>query len=157
MNLVVIQQLTIIHQFTWASITITHQLAFDIRYNMIQCDKFLSGIGLLEGLELMLSREGKVMLDDLVGKLGGVSYDRIVTTGHTDRFGSDAYNQSLSERRAESVANFLANSGVQRARLATKGYGESQPVASNSTEQGRAANRRVEIKIVPIAEADLKK
>ncbi|WP_417622810.1 OmpA family protein [Parasphingorhabdus sp.] len=75
--------------------------------------------------------------------------------GHTDSTGSDAYNQSLSERRAESVANFLANSGVQRARLAAKGYGESQPIASNSTEQGRAANRRVEIKIVPIAQEDL--
>jgi len=75
--------------------------------------------------------------------------------GHTDSTGSDAYNQALSERRAESVANFLANSGVQRARIATKGYGESQPIASNSTEEGRAANRRVEIKIVPIAEDDL--
>jgi outer membrane protein OmpA-like peptidoglycan-associated protein len=75
--------------------------------------------------------------------------------GHTDSTGSDAYNQALSERRAESVANFLANSGVQRARLATKGYGESQPIASNSTEAGRAANRRVEIKIVPIAQEDL--
>ncbi|NVD26500.1 OmpA family protein [Parasphingorhabdus flavimaris] len=75
--------------------------------------------------------------------------------GHTDSTGSDAYNQSLSERRAESVANFLTNSGVQRARLATRGYGESQPIASNSTEEGRAANRRVEIKIVPIEQSDL--
>lgn len=75
--------------------------------------------------------------------------------GHTDSTGSDAYNQALSERRAESVANFLANSGVQRARLATRGYGESQPIASNATEQGRAANRRVEIKIVPISQDDL--
>jgi outer membrane protein OmpA-like peptidoglycan-associated protein len=75
--------------------------------------------------------------------------------GHTDSTGSDAYNQALSERRAESVANFLANSGVQRARLATRGYGESQPIASNATEAGRAANRRVEIKIVPIAQSDL--
>ena len=75
--------------------------------------------------------------------------------GHTDSTGSDAYNQSLSERRAESVATFLANSGVQRARLATRGYGESQPIASNSTEEGRAANRRVEIKIVPIEQSDL--
>ncbi|VWX59024.1 OmpA family protein [Sphingorhabdus sp. 109] len=75
--------------------------------------------------------------------------------GHTDSTGSDAYNQALSERRADAVANFLANSGVQRARLATRGYGESQPVASNSTEEGRAANRRVEIKIVPIEQDDL--
>lgn len=76
--------------------------------------------------------------------------------GHTDSTGSDAYNQSLSERRASSVANFLSNSGVQSARLATQGFGESQPVATNSTEEGRAANRRVEIKIVPIRENDLK-
>ncbi|QJB70732.1 OmpA family protein [Parasphingorhabdus halotolerans] len=75
--------------------------------------------------------------------------------GHTDSTGTDAYNQALSERRAESVANFLSNSGVQRARLATKGYGESQPIATNTTEEGRAANRRVEIKIVPITEDDL--
>ncbi|MEP2989708.1 MAG: OmpA family protein [Parasphingorhabdus sp.] len=75
--------------------------------------------------------------------------------GHTDSTGSDAYNQSLSERRASSVSNFLSNSGVQSARLATQGFGESQPVATNSTEEGRAANRRVEIKIVPIRENDL--
>ncbi|OAO02852.1 hypothetical protein A8B75_11140 [Sphingomonadales bacterium EhC05] len=75
--------------------------------------------------------------------------------GHTDSTGSDSYNQSLSERRAASVANFLTNSGVQRERLATRGFGESQPVASNSTEEGRAANRRVEIKIVPIRQDDL--
>ncbi|WP_430426807.1 OmpA family protein [Parasphingorhabdus sp.] len=75
--------------------------------------------------------------------------------GHTDSTGSDSYNQSLSERRAASVASFLTNSGVQRERLATRGFGESQPVASNSTEEGRAANRRVEIKIVPIRQDDL--
>ncbi|QTD56991.1 OmpA family protein [Parasphingorhabdus cellanae] len=75
--------------------------------------------------------------------------------GHTDSTGTDQYNQSLSERRAASVANFLGNSGVQQARLETRGYGESQPIASNSTEEGRAANRRVELKIVPIREEDL--
>lgn len=75
--------------------------------------------------------------------------------GHTDSTGTDSYNQSLSERRADSVANFLVNSGVQRARLETRGFGESQPIASNSTEEGRSANRRVELKIVPINEQDL--
>ncbi|WP_422342630.1 OmpA family protein [Parasphingorhabdus sp.] len=75
--------------------------------------------------------------------------------GHTDSTGTDEYNQSLSERRASSVANFLSNSGVQSARIETRGYGESQPIASNSTEEGRAANRRVELKIVPIREQDL--
>ncbi|MEW4467577.1 OmpA family protein [Parasphingorhabdus sp. JC815] len=75
--------------------------------------------------------------------------------GHTDSTGSDSYNQSLSERRAASVANFLSNGGVQRARIETRGFGESQPIATNSTAEGRAENRRVELRIVPIREQDL--
>ncbi len=74
--------------------------------------------------------------------------------GHTDNVGTDAYNQALSERRAQSVSNYLVARGVLSARLATRGFGETQPIASNDTEQGRAANRRVEIKIVPVTEAD---
>lgn len=70
--------------------------------------------------------------------------------GHTDSTGSDAYNQALSERRAMSVADYLTTRGVQSARIATRGFGETQPVASNDTEEGRAANRRVEIKLTPI-------
>ncbi|MEO9636050.1 MAG: OmpA family protein [Parasphingorhabdus sp.] len=94
-------------------------------------------------------------LGDVANTLSSYEKSYVDVLGHTDSTGSDTYNQSLSERRAESVANFLANSGVQRARLATKGFGESQPIASNSTEEGRSANRRVEIKIVPIAQSDL--
>lgn len=74
--------------------------------------------------------------------------------GHTDSDGSDAYNQGLSERRAQSVANYLSMRGVQSARLATRGFGESQPIATNATEAGKAANRRVEIKIVPVTQQD---
>ncbi|MFD1787730.1 OmpA family protein [Sphingomonas floccifaciens] len=70
--------------------------------------------------------------------------------GHTDSTGSDAYNQTLSERRATAVADYLAGRGVESARLGTRGFGKSQPIASNATEDGRAANRRVEIKIVPV-------
>ena len=70
--------------------------------------------------------------------------------GHTDSTGSDAFNQTLSEQRSSSVASYLTQKGVQSARLATKGYGESQPRASNTTEEGRAANRRVEIRLVPV-------
>ncbi|MEM8825907.1 MAG: OmpA family protein [Pseudomonadota bacterium] len=72
--------------------------------------------------------------------------------GHTDSDGSEAYNLTLSQRRAESVATYLAANGVQRARIATQGYGETQPVASNATPEGKAQNRRVEIKIVPVTE-----
>jgi outer membrane protein OmpA-like peptidoglycan-associated protein len=70
--------------------------------------------------------------------------------GHTDSTGSDAYNQTLSVNRAQAVANVLSGNGVQTARLATKGYGESQPKASNADEAGRSANRRVEIRLVPV-------
>lgn len=72
--------------------------------------------------------------------------------GHTDATGSDSYNQTLSERRAGSVADYLAAQGVQSVRIATRGYGKTQPIATNDTVDGRAANRRVEIKIVPAVE-----
>ena len=70
--------------------------------------------------------------------------------GHADSTGSDAYNQQLSQKRALSVSNYLAAQGVAPARLKALGYGESHPIADNSTEAGRSANRRVEIVIDPI-------
>jgi outer membrane protein OmpA-like peptidoglycan-associated protein len=71
----------------------------------------------------------------------------IDVVGHADSVGDDAYNQSLSERRAASVAQVLTQSGVQPVRIVTAGYGESRPVASNETPDGRARNRRVEIRL----------
>jgi len=71
----------------------------------------------------------------------------ISVQGHTDSIGSAAYNQRLSNRRADSVASYLENLGVRSARVETIGYGESQPRATNSTAEGRQLNRRVEIKI----------
>ncbi len=83
-----------------------------------------------------------------------VSYNQtyIDVLGHTDSTGSDAHNQALSERRAQSVANYLSARGVLRARLGVRGYGESQPIASNESEVGRAQNRRVEIKVAPVTQ-----
>lgn len=72
--------------------------------------------------------------------------------GHTDSTGSDAFNQTLSENRANTVANYLSSHGVAAARIRAKGFGETMPVAENTTEQGRARNRRVEIKIVPVSQ-----
>lgn len=66
-------------------------------------------------------------------------------TGHTDSTGPEAYNQGLSERRANAVADYLAGRGVDRDRMTTAGAGESQPIADNGTREGRAQNRRVEI------------
>ncbi|MEL6860805.1 MAG: OmpA family protein [Pseudomonadota bacterium] len=76
----------------------------------------------------------------------------IDVVGHASSDGDDAYNQQLSERRANSVSSYLINSGVQSVRLNAIGMGESQPVADNSTQAGRAANRRVEILLTPIVE-----
>ena len=73
----------------------------------------------------------------------------IDVVGHTDNVGSAAYNQSLSERRARSVGDFLVSQRVVPERIVTYGQGFNQPVASNATPEGRAANRRVEIKITP--------
>ena len=73
----------------------------------------------------------------------------VEVTGHTDSVGSDLHNQQLSERRAQSVSNYLVAQGVNGARLHVVGYGERYPVASNDTEQGRQMNRRVEVQIKP--------
>ncbi len=75
--------------------------------------------------------------------------------GHTDSTGSDVYNQTLSENRARTVASYLASRGVASARIRSQGFGETMPVASNDTPEGRAKNRRVEIKIVPVSQQDV--
>lgn len=88
-------------------------------------------------------------LADVINK-----YDRTVvhTIGHTDSSGSEAYNQTLSERRAQSVTNFLSARGVPYDRLRTEGMGELAPRATNDTEAGRQLNRRVEIYLKPVVE-----
>jgi outer membrane protein OmpA-like peptidoglycan-associated protein len=73
--------------------------------------------------------------------------------GHADATGSDQYNQALSERRASSVATYLATQGVAGGRLNALGYGETQPVADNASEEGRRLNRRVQIVIDPVESA----
>ena len=73
----------------------------------------------------------------------------IQIAGHTDSTGSEVYNQGLSERRAMSVQNALMNQGVAPARMRTVGFGETQPIADNSTEYGRQLNRRVVVTIAP--------
>ncbi len=73
--------------------------------------------------------------------------------GHADSTGAEGYNMALSQRRAGSVAAYLANQGVQSERIMASGRGESQPTASNDTPEGRALNRRVEIKLRPVMAA----
>ncbi|NNF99156.1 MAG: OmpA family protein [Desulfobacteraceae bacterium] len=72
--------------------------------------------------------------------------------GHTDSVGSETYNQRLSEDRARSVATYMGNQGILPARLLVAGYGENQPIASNSTPEGRSQNRRVALQITPLTQ-----
>ena len=89
-------------------------------------------------------------LDQVASTLTQYEKTYVDVLGHTDSTGSDAYNQGLSERRASAVADYLSTRGVQSARLAARGYGESQPKESNLDAAGRSANRRVEIRLVPV-------
>lgn len=77
--------------------------------------------------------------------------------GHTDSTGSDQYNLDLSKRRADAVARYLTSRGVSSARIQTQGMGESYPVADNATAEGRARNRRVEVKITPVSTDDVQR
>ena len=95
-----------------------------------------------------LKPEGKAKLDDLVGKMGGLNLEVVIAVGHTDSVGTDAYNQSLSVRRADAVKGYLVEKGIEKNRVYTEGKGEKQPVADNKTAEGRAKNRRVEIEVV---------
>jgi OOP family OmpA-OmpF porin len=95
-----------------------------------------------------LKPEGRARLDDLVDKIKGINLEVIIAVGHTDSVGSAAYNQRLSVRRAEAVKQYLVSKGVEQNRVYTEGKGQTQPVADNSTREGRAKNRRVEIEVV---------
>ncbi|WP_373182021.1 OmpA family protein [Halomonas campaniensis] len=97
-----------------------------------------------------LTSNARNALNDVASILTQYDDTRVNIGGHTDSTGNADYNQRLSERRAEAVGNYLAQSGVARNRLSMTGYGENQPVASNATEEGRAQNRRVEITLSPI-------
>ncbi len=92
--------------------------------------------------------DARPILDEAVATLRNEPDIRISVEGHTDAIGTDAYNQKLSERRARAVADHLARGGISASRMTTEGFGESKPVASNASADGRAQNRRVELRIL---------
>jgi OmpA-OmpF porin, OOP family len=89
--------------------------------------------------------DGKKSIDEALAKLQGVALEMVIATGHTDSIGTDAYNQKLSERRAAAVKDYLVSKGIPAAKVTTIGKGETQPVATNKTKEGRQKNRRVDI------------
>jgi len=95
-----------------------------------------------------LKPEGKAKLDDLASKMSGLNLEVIIGVGHTDSVGTKEYNQKLSERRANTVKEYLVSKGIEKNRVYTEGKGLTQPVADNKTAEGRAKNRRVEVEVV---------
>jgi outer membrane protein OmpA-like peptidoglycan-associated protein len=89
-------------------------------------------------------------LNNLAGSFRQYNQNSIEIVGHTDSTGNHAYNMGLSQRRAQSVANYLMAQGVDASRLSTRGAGPDQPIASNATADGRAQNRRVEVTLRPL-------
>ncbi len=99
-----------------------------------------------------LKPEGKQVLDQVADEVRSMDLEAIIATGYTDSTGPAAYNLKLSERRAQSVKNYLVERGVPANLIYTEGKGMADPIASNATREGRALNRRVEIEIVGIRE-----
>lgn len=97
--------------------------------------------------------EARTNLHELALSLEKHSGSNLLIIGHTDQLGSEEYNQRLSERRANAAASYLISQGVSGSRIATRGLGETEPVASNETELGRQTNRRVEVAIFASEEA----
>jgi OOP family OmpA-OmpF porin len=95
-----------------------------------------------------LKPEGKATLDKVAADLGKIRLEVVIAVGNTDSVGSDAYNQALGQRRAQSVKAYLISKGVDGGRIYTESKGKSNPVATNATAEGRAKNRRTDIEVV---------
>jgi len=91
--------------------------------------------------------EAAAILDRLVAFMNENTNQKAALSGHTDNVGAEAYNQKLSERRVNSVKDYVVKKGVDGGRVSGQGFGESKPIADNKTKEGRAKNRRVEIKV----------
>jgi len=92
--------------------------------------------------------EARPILNQAAERLAQCPGERVRVEGHTDAIGSDSYNQDLSQRRARSVRDYIVSRGVSRGRIEAAGFGESQPIATNDTPEGRQLNRRVEIRFL---------
>ena len=95
-----------------------------------------------------LKPAGRQVLDQVAAQATSLNLETLIAVGHTDSIGTEQYNMGLSQRRANTVKNYLVSKGIPADRIYAEGKGESNPIASNATREGRAKNRRVEIEIV---------
>ena len=129
--------------FTPEQIAAMMELGFkqsDEGWEYLAADNLLFATG-----EYKLTPEAQQMVERIGKRLASVEILHVRVDGHTDAQGSDAFNQKLSERRAVAVADALVAAGLPKAGVAARGLGESRPLASNLTPEGRAQNRRVAI------------
>jgi OOP family OmpA-OmpF porin len=97
-----------------------------------------------------LKPAGRQVLDQVAAQAQSLNLETVIAVGHTDSIGTEQYNMGLSQRRANTVKNYLVSKGIDANRIYAEGKGEAQPIASNKTREGRAQNRRVEIEIVGV-------
>jgi OOP family OmpA-OmpF porin len=129
--------------------TALEQFVKDVFYD---CEDVMEEVIVLRGIHFDFDKsniksEWAPVLDEAIAILQANPNMSIIIEGHTDSKGSEAYNQGLSERRANSVYRYLMNGGVAGNRMSTVGYGELRPKATNATDEGRAINRRVEFQV----------
>jgi OmpA-OmpF porin, OOP family len=108
----------------------------------------LKGDTLFDFDKSVVKPEGREVLDRLAAEVNGLKVQVVIAVGHTDWTGPGAYNQKLSERRAEAVKAYLITKGVPADLIQASGRGETEPVADNKTREGRAQNRRVEVELL---------
>ena len=135
------------------------ELRKQLRSTGVSIERDGDNINLIMPGNITFPTDGSDIKSDFYGVLDSVAlvleeYDKtiIAVAGYTDSTGSDAYNQKLSEQRAQSVAAYLKSRKVEPARFEVVGFGERNPVADNATAEGRSLNRRVELTLIPITE-----
>ena len=135
------------------------KLRKQLRETGVRVEREGDNINLIMPGNITFKTDSEHLAADFYGVLDSVAivlkeYDKtiIAVSGHTDSTGSDEYNMALSEKRARSVASYLKTREIVDARFEIIGFGEQYPIASNSTKEGRAQNRRVELTLIPITE-----
>jgi len=108
----------------------------------------LTAVAFFATYQAELSADSKAQLDDLLDKLDGLNWRVIKVVGYTDALGSDAVNRKLSVRRAEAVKDYFLSKGLKQDQILMAGKGASMPMADNTTPEGRARNRRVEVLVM---------
>jgi OmpA-OmpF porin, OOP family len=99
----------------------------------------------------VIKPEGKQALDQLIARLKTMRVEIVIAVGHTDSVGTDSYNLHLGQRRAEAVKKYLISQGLEAGRIYTDTKGETQPVATNKTAEGRSENRRVVVEVYGVS------